>query len=140
MKNTLIILSILLLSSCYTKNQALKKFCKTDTTQYTIYLHDTIFTDSVQIDTVFSENIDSVYITQDKIEIQYVKKYGKIYLQGKCKSDTIYFTKIVTLKVPTNCPKLVWYKQYAADYWWLWPLLISMYFGIAYFHKIMNRQ
>lgn len=131
---------ILLLSSCYTKNQAIRKFCTQDTAQVVVTIHDTIIIDSIQVDTIFSDTIDSVYITKDKLEIRYLKKFGKIYLEGKCKGDTIYYEKKVLIEVPVNCPKLVWYKQLGADYWYILPLLILFYFAIDYFHKIMNNE
>ena len=111
---------ILLLSSCYTKQNAINKFCKNDTIQFTTTIHDTIIIDSVQVDTFFSDTIDSVYITKDKIEIRYVKKFGKIYIEGKCKGDTIYYEKKVIVEVPINCPELSWLNQMAIDsLWWL---------------------
>jgi len=111
---------ILLLSSCYTKQNAINKFCKNDTIQTTITVHDTIIVDSIQVDTIFSDTIDSVFITKDKIEIRYVKKFGKIYIEGKCKGDTIYYEKKVIVEVPINCPKLSWLNQMAIDsLWWL---------------------
>jgi hypothetical protein len=111
---------ILLLSSCYTKQNAINKFCKNDTIQTTITVHDTIIIDSIQVDTVFSDTIDSVFITKDRIEIRYIKKFGKIYIEGKCKGDTIYYEKKVIVEVPINCPKLSWLNQMAIDsLWWL---------------------
>ncbi len=129
-----------LICSCYTKNSAIRKFCTQDTTNITITIHDTIIIDSIQVDTIFNDTIDSVYITKDKLEIVYVKKFGKVYIEGKCKGDTIYYEKKVFVKVPVNCPKLSWYKQLGADYWFILPLLILAYIGIAYFHKIMNND
>jgi len=127
MKNITIIATLLLLSSCYTKNQALKKFCKQDTTQFVFIIHDTIIIDSVQVDSVFSDKVDSVYITNDRIEIQYVKKYGKIYLQGKCKGDTIYREKIVTIKVPSTCIKPSKFEQFILDSkWWVLFVIILL--------------
>jgi len=131
---------ILLLSSCYTKNQAINKFCSKDTANVFVTIHDTIIIDSIQVDTVFNDTIDSVYITKDKLEIVYVKKFGKVYIEGKCKGDTIYYEKKVLVEVPVDCPKLSWYKQLGADYWYILPLLILAYIGIAYFHKIMNKE
>lgn len=102
------------------KNHYLKKYCNNDTIQFTTTIHDTIIVDSIQVDSVFSEKIDSVYITKDKIEIQYVKKFGKIYLQGKCKGDTIYREKIITVNVPVKCEKLSKLNQFMIDYkWWI---------------------
>jgi hypothetical protein len=131
---------ILLLSSCYTKNQAIKKFCNQDTLNIETTIHDTIIIDSIQVDTVFSESIDSVYFFKDKIEIRYIKKFGKIYLQGKYTGDTIFYTKTVYQKVPCNTPKLVWYKQYAADYWYILPILLLIFLVVKYFHKILNNE
>ena len=134
-----LLLPFMVLQSClYTKNSAIKKFCNKDTLIIETIIHDTIIVDSIQVDTVFSETVDSVYIFKDKIEIQYVKKFGKIYLEGKCKGDTIYYTKTVTVQVPCNTPKLPWYKQYAADYWYILPLLLLLFLLVKYFHKILN--
>jgi hypothetical protein len=131
---------ILFLSSCYTQQNAIRKFCNKDTAQVTVIIHDTIIVDSIQVDTVFNDTVDSVFVTKDKLQIIYVKKFGKVYIEGKCKGDTIYYEKKVLVKVPVNCPKLSWYKQLGADYWYILPLLILFYFGIAYFHKIMNNE
>ena len=136
-----LLLSFMVMESClYTKNTAIKKFCNKDTLLIETTIHDTIIVDSIQVDTLFSENIDSVYFFKDKIEIRYVKKYGKIYLQGKYIGDTIYYTKTVYQKVPCNTPKLIWYKQYAADYWYILPLLLLFFIFVKYFHKILNNE
>jgi len=129
---------ILLLSSCYTKNQAIKKFCSKDTVNVVVTIHDTIRTETIRTDTIFNDTIDSVFITKDKLEIVYVKKFGKIYIEGKCKEDTFIYYKKIFVKVPVDYPKLSWYKQLGADYWYILPLIILIYFLIAYFHKIMN--
>ena len=136
-----LLLSFMVIESClYSKKAAIKKFCNKDTLLIETTIHDTIIVDSIQVDTFFSENIDSVYITKDKIEIRYVKKFGKIYLQSKYIGDTIYYTKKVYQKVPCNTPKLVWYKQYAADYWYILPLLLLLFIIVKYFHKILNNE
>lgn len=124
---------ILLLSSCYTKQNAINKFCKNDTIQTTITIYDTIIVDSIQVDTVFSETIDSVFITKDKIEIRYVKKYGKIYIEGKCKGDTIYYEKKVIVEIPVNCPELSWINQMAIDsLWWLIVIIAILIILVVY--------
>ena len=129
-----------LICSCYTKNQAIQKFCKQDTASVFVTIHDTIISELIRTDTIFNDNVDSVYITKDKLEIVYVKKFGKVYIEGKCKGDTIYYEKKVLIEVPVNCPKLSWYKQLGADYWYILPLIILFYIGIGYFHKIMNKD
>ena len=136
-----ILLSFMVMESClYTKNTAIKKFCNKDTLLIETIIHDTIIVDSIQVDTIFSESIDSIYFIKDKIEVRYVKKFGKIYLQGKYTGDTIFYTKTVYQKVPCTTPKLVWYKQYAADYWYILPLLLLLFLVVKYFHKILNNE
>jgi hypothetical protein len=129
---------ILFLSSCYTQQNAIRKFCSQDTAQVVVTIHDTIIVDSIQVDTVFNDNVDSVYITKDKLEIVYIKKFGKVYIKGKCKGDTIYYEKKILVEVPVNYPKLSWYKQLGADYWYILPLIILILFIIGYIRKILN--
>jgi len=135
-----LLFAVLLLSSCYTKNQAIEKFCNKDTIQVSIIIHDTIIIDSIQVDTVFNESIDSVYLVKDKIEIRYIKKYGKIYLEGKCLGDTVYYTKEVFINAPVLTKKLVWYKQLAADYWFILPLILVVLVLLSFIRKWLNKQ
>jgi len=127
-----------LICSCYTKSQAIDKFCSKDTASVMATIHDTIIVDSIQVDTVFNESVDSVYITKDKLEIVYVKKFGKVYIEGKCKGDTIYYEKKVLIEIPVNCPKLSWYKQLGADYWYILPLIILILIIVGYIRNILN--
>jgi len=127
-----------LICSCYTKNQAINKFCSKDTAQVILTIHDTIITESMRTDTIFNDTVDSVYITKDKLEIVYVKKFGKVYIEGKCKGDTIYYEKKVLIEVPVDCPKLSWYKQLGADYWFILPLIILILIVLAYIRKILQ--
>lgn len=111
---------ILLLSSCYTKNQAIKKFCSKDTAQVTITIQDTIIVDSIRIDTIFNDTVDSVFFTKNKIEIKYIKIGNKIEIAGKYLGDTIYYEKKVLIEVPIDCPKQSWFDQMILEAkWWL---------------------
>jgi hypothetical protein len=71
----------------------------------------------VKTDTVFeSVEGDTVTITKDRLEIKYVNLPGeKIYLAGKCKSDTVYkeTEKIITKTI--HAPK----KESVIKWWWL---------------------
>jgi hypothetical protein len=89
---------------------------------------------------VFNESIDSVYLVKDKIEIRYIKKYGKIYLEGKCKGDTVFYTKEVFINAPVLTKKLVWYKQLGADYWFILPLILLILVAIKVVLKWLNAQ
>jgi hypothetical protein len=123
MKNIYAILIAILyclICSCYTKQQAIEKFCSKDTAQVILTIHDTIITETIRTDTVFNDTVDSVYITKDKLEIVYVKKFGKVYIEGKCKGDTIYYEKKVLIEVPIDCPKQSWFDQMILEAkWWL---------------------
>lgn len=112
-----------LICSCYTKQQAIEKFCSKDTASVMVTIHDTIITESIRTDTVFNDTVDSVYITKDKLEIVYVKKFGKVYIEGKCKGDTIYYEKKVLIEVPVDCPKQSWFDQMILEAKW-WILII----------------
>jgi hypothetical protein len=109
------IASLLLLSGCYTQKQAINKFCKNDTINTFVTLHDTIRTKEISFDTTFIDRDTGITITRDRLVIQYVKKNSIIYLQGKCKGNTIYIEKKVPLKIPVTipkCPDLHWYEKY----------------------------
>jgi hypothetical protein len=123
MKNIYAILIAILyclICSCYTKQQAIDKFCSKDTASVILTIHDTIITETIRTDTIFNDTVDSVYITKDKLEIVYVKKFGKVYIEGKCKGDTIYYEKKVLIEVPIDCPKQSWFDQMILEAkWWL---------------------
>ena len=112
-----------LICSCYTKNQAIDKFCSKDTASVMVTIHDTIRTETIKTDTIFNDTVDSVYITKDKLEIVYIKKFGKVYIEGKCKGDTIYYEKKVLVEVPIDCPKQSWFDQMIIEAKW-WILVI----------------
>lgn len=96
-----------LLCSCYTKNQAIEKFCKQDTISTFVTLHDTIRTQTIQKDTLLSSSntADTVIIQRDKMVIKYFKKDSIVYLQGTCQGDTFYINKKVFVKIPALVPK-----------------------------------
>ena len=129
MKKLITILCITyLLSGClYTKKRALEKFCITDSIPYSIVVHDTIVIKAIQVDTFFNAKLDSFVIIKDRLEIRYKKVGEKIFIQGECKSDTIYKTKLVQVKIPMVKPKNRWW----VEYYWL-PYLILLVLVIRY--------
>ena len=109
-----------LICSCYTKQQAINKFCNKDTASVMVTIHDTIIVDSIQVDTVFNDTIDSIFITKNKIQIKYIKIGNKIEIAGKYLGDTIYYEKKVLIEVPVDCPKESWFDQMILEAkWWL---------------------
>ena len=115
MKNTLfqickviVILALLwccfLFAGCYTKRQAIEKFCTKTKADTTIIKHDTIVLDSTHVDTVFSSRIDSIYIKDGKLSIKYIKVRDSVYLSGKYEADTIYRTDTIRVSIPVTVP------------------------------------
>jgi hypothetical protein len=82
----------------------------TDSIPYSIIVHDTIVIKAIKVDTFFNSSIDSFTIIKDRLEIRYKKVGEKIFIQGECKSDTIYKTKLVQVQVPTKVKKLEWWE------------------------------
>jgi hypothetical protein len=134
MKKLITILCVTyLLSGClYTKKRALEKFCITDSIPYSVLVHDTIYIKAIKVDTFFNSSIDSFTIIKDRLEIRYKKVGEKIYIQGECKSDTIYKTKLVQVKIPIVKPKNKWW----VEYYWL-PYLILLVLVIR--HVIIKK-
>ena len=113
-----------MLTSCYTRKKAIEKFCKSDSVSVTI--RDTITTEKVTKDTIFSSLVDTIIITKNKLSIKYIKLHDSIYLSASCDSDTIYYTKEV--KVQTLCPSI---GSYSFNEWLegqpFWVNLIVMF-------------
>ena len=124
---TILCLTYLLSGCLYTKNQAIEKFCTTDSIPYSVIVHDTIVIKAIQVDTFFNAKLDSFVIIKDRLEIRYKKVGEKIFIQGECKSDTIYKTKLVQVKIPMVKPKNKWW----VEYYWL-PYLVILVLIIRY--------
>lgn len=94
----------------YTKNQAINKFCKTDSVIFETVIHDTIEVPGAKADTIFtispcnSLGTDSVTVQHGKISATYVRNGNKIKLSANYKGDSIPFQKPIKITVPCNCP------------------------------------
>jgi len=104
MKHLTIILSILLLSSCYTRKAAIRKFCTPSTFDTVVVVSDTLVIDSTRIDTVFSHSVDSIYIERGKLSIVYKRIHDSVYLSGKYEADTIIRTDTIRISTPITIP------------------------------------
>ena len=121
-----------LICSCYTKQQAIDKFCSKDTASVMVTIHDTIITPTNKIDTFFSNTIDTFYFEKDnfkngkkvgKLKLSYSNNKGKINLKADCETDTVYYEKEVLVEVPVDCPKQSWFDQMILEAKW-WILVI----------------
>jgi hypothetical protein len=43
-------------------------------------------------------------------------------------------------EVPCTTPKLAWYKQFAADYWFILPLILVILVLLSFIRKWLNKQ
>jgi hypothetical protein len=108
---SIVCITILFSGCLYTKKRAIEKFCITDSIPYSVLVHDTIIVKAIKVDTFFNSSIDSFTIIKDRLEIRYKKIGEKIYIQGECKGDTIYKTKLVQVQVPTKVKKLEFWEN-----------------------------
>ena len=71
----------------------------------TLFIQDTIPLPFIQADTSWHiDNLnDTAFLTKDRLEVSLQRLLDTIYLQGKCKADTIY----IEYRVPIEKIKLV---------------------------------
>jgi len=96
-----------MLSSCGC-NYHLKKVekkCGYSTSTEVVTFHDTIYTERVVKDTIFSftNSSDTVILKQDNLQIKYFYNThdSTVYIKGECKTDTIYKDRVVTINNKT---------------------------------------
>ena len=65
-----------------------------------VTITDTLWLTNTQIDTIFSASVDSIFISNDSIQIKYIKVKDKIYLSGKTVFKPVIRERIVNLKSP----------------------------------------
>jgi len=131
----------LIMTGCYTKKQAIRKFCHQDSARIELRIIDTILVKEVKADTVFSIELDSIILVQDRLEIRYRKIRDSIYLEAKCKADTIIKEIPVNVSVPCNCPSAPEKTWYWIVFDWLIYILASIGAFILlthYFNKFIS--
>jgi hypothetical protein len=106
-KKIIILIATLMLSSCGC-NYHLKKVekkCGYSTSTEVVTFHDTIYTERVVKDTIFSftNSSDTVILKQDNLQIKYFYNThdSTVYIKGECKTDTIYKDRVVTINNKT---------------------------------------
>jgi hypothetical protein len=106
-KKIIILIVTLMLSSCGC-NYHLKKVekkCGYSTSTEVVTFHDTIYTERIVKDTIFSFNnsSDTIILKQDNLQIKYFYNThdSTVYIKGECKTDTIYKDRVVTINNKT---------------------------------------
>lgn len=136
-----LLFGLMILTSCYTKKQAVKKFCVPLVKDTIITIHDTVQLQSSQVDTVFlQQHSDTVVVENDSVRVEYIRYRDTIYLRGIAKSRTVYITKEIPVRVTSPCPPLKeppWWHKYMTSlllvlaFWFI----ISMGIFVAIFRK-----
>lgn len=106
-------------------------------------LRDTIrvYVPKVYTDTAFVPvEGDTVFIDQDRLSIRYVTRNDSVFIEGECKSDTIYQTieipyeKIVVRKQTIQEQLKGWLKSF----WWLILVGLLILTAIKVFWKFIK--
>jgi hypothetical protein len=116
------------LTSCYTQKKCVEKFCKADT----ITIHDTIRTETIKADTVFSVQVDSITIIKDKLKVVYKRIHDSVYISGECAGDTIYYTRQIPVFHPEQT---LWQKTMDLKMWLLVLLFVGIVIGLMLRNK-----
>jgi hypothetical protein len=94
-----------MLTSCYTKNQAIRKFCVPLIKDTIITINDSVQVPISQVDTVFlQQHSDTVVVENDSVRVEYIRYRDTIYLRGTAKPRTVYITKKVPVRLTQPCP------------------------------------
>jgi len=122
------------LTSCANAKRC-AKFCSPQDTVITI--HDTVRTETIHADTVFSVVLDTVIMTKDKLTIRYIKVRDSIYLSGECVGDTVYITKQIT--IPFTIPKLTLWQTIKGNTNIQWIIIAAFIAGFILCVLIMRK-
>jgi hypothetical protein len=115
------------LTSCYTKKKCIDKFCTTDTV--VVNYIDTIRTATIQHDSVFSVQFDTIAIVKDRLQVKLVRVRDSVFLTAKCVGDTIYINK--EIKVPVPAPKYTILQHIKAAKWYVaWMFFLGLFLGL----------
>jgi hypothetical protein len=123
MKKLMIIAAVFMLSSCsagWHIRQAIKKDPAILLSK-TVVLKDTVYSKEVMIrDSFLTAETDTIFLEKDKYWTRVIRVKDSIYVDGGCKSDTIYRDVIVELP-----PRVEYVKQERSK--------TPMYVGISIF-------
>lgn len=134
MRRLIYIVLLLQLTSCYTKQQAIRKFCVPLVKDTIITIHDSIKVPISQVDTVFlQQHSDTVIVENDSVRVEYIRYHDTVYLRGIAKPRTVYITREIPVKVTSPCPPpppLPWWHKYVTPifyallFWFFVTILI----------------
>lgn len=155
MKNIIIILLSLFLFSCNPfiskdlrkKNRANRKLERLTRKFPELLQKDTILakfdttiiTQDVRVDTIVSNNFDTLEIIKDRFHLKLIKSVDTLIIEGGCDSDTIYVDKVIRVPYDVVKPiKLTAFEQFMnmlGRFWW-WGIIIVIGYII---YKIVKK-
>jgi len=95
-----------------------EKKCGLTSRTDTVFVRDTVIVPEVHTDTIVSLGHDTVYINKDRLQIKLVRLPGdSIFVDGKCKTDTMFIEVPVAVTNNEYKPEPAWQK------WLGWILL-----------------
>ena len=107
----------------------------------TIFRKDTVITKEVLSDTVFYFNTrDTVIMRKDNLEVKYYfRSDSTVYLEGKCKSDTIIREIPFIVNKVEATPK-TWFEQFKEQGFWILLVVLATLLCWQYLHKNYVRK
>lgn len=100
----------------------------------TLTILDTIYTDNVRLDTVFDIDSlhDTIIVERDKLRIKTVFRDNKIYVEGECESDTVFFERKIPVEKIIYVEDSFWtdVKKFFRKSWRILIMLVVVAVGV----------
>jgi hypothetical protein len=137
MKKLMIIAAVFMLSSCsagWHIRQAIKKDPAILLSK-TVVLKDTVYSKEIMIrDSFLTAETDTIFLEKDKYWTKVIRVRDSIYVDGGCKSDTIYRDVIVELP-----PRVEYIKKERSKMPMYLGIFISLLLLLALLLRMMGR-
>ncbi|MEO1944445.1 MAG: hypothetical protein ABGY11_09080 [Candidatus Thioglobus sp.] len=104
----------------------------------TVIYRDTLYSTEVRTDTSFIDKdlTDTITITKDRLTIRYFKKDSLIYIEGKCREDTIFIEKKIMIdKIVIRDMSTIMIIKRLARRFWRWLAFFAALFIIIALRK-----
>ena len=93
----------------------------------TVYIKDTVISDRVVTDTVFSVHDSVIYIEKDRLRVKYLRTIDSVYIEAECMEDTIY------IETPVIVNEKVYIERYSN--WLVLILILAAIYILRKFFK-----
>lgn len=115
--------------SCNWHLKQVEKKCSLKSKTDTVFVSDTVIVPEVHTDTIVSLGHDTVYINKDRLQIKVLRLPGdSIFVDGKCKTDTMFIEVPVAVTNNEFKPEPSWQK-------WLGWILLFVFLVTAWLFR-----